>query len=102
LYHARLITAIHAHWNEISQYIKDYKPQFSSVLSQSSRLDLADISLRKLITMTVEDLHQLVVLLNKQVRFSKQSRVLLIVQVSQSLVDSFKTIQEIGNAQLNS
>lgn len=43
-------------WNEISQSIREFRPQLSEVLMQWNRLDLARVATRRLVSMTVQDL----------------------------------------------
>lgn len=45
----------HGLWNEISQYIKEYRPQITESLRQLNRVDLASVSIRQLNKLTVED-----------------------------------------------
>jgi AAA15 family ATPase/GTPase len=43
-------------WNELSQHIKEFRPQILDSLRQWNRLDLININTRQLITMSEEDL----------------------------------------------
>ncbi|MFM2311724.1 MAG: hypothetical protein RLZZ04_1000 [Cyanobacteriota bacterium] len=45
-------------WNELLQYIKEINPNIQNALQQCNRLDLANISPRKIINMTEENLIQ--------------------------------------------
>lgn len=43
-------------WNEVSQYIKEYRPQITESLKQVNRVDLASVPIRQIVNITVEDL----------------------------------------------
>jgi len=47
---------IYAFWSEISQYVKEYRPQISQTLQQFNRLDLDNLEIREIISLTPEKL----------------------------------------------